>query len=682
MTATLTTLVNFGHPAPLGLEPEGDLFADSDGDLFGTTFSGGGAIGDGIAFEIEKTATGYSSTPITQASFPDPGVADNTLIADANGDLFGTTHEGGADNEGAVFEIVKTPAGNESTPTTLVSFDGTDGRAPLGRLFADADGDLFGTTIEGGANNDSTVFEIVKTPTGYDSTPKTLASFDLAALGVEGAVSGLTGDANDDLFGTTDDDTLPNGVGTIFELAKTATGYADTPKILATVAGAFGVSGVIADANGDLFGTTNTGGVYNAGTVFEIVKTPTGYDSTPKTLASFAPVDGQTFASDSLIMDANGDLFGTTHTNGENAGGAVFEIKKTATGYADLPTLVFDDFGPYADGSVDGSNPGGSLVADANGDLFGTTGLGGANGGGTLFEITGSGFVPTPPTGNNDILFQNVSGQVAIWDVSGATETSGALLGANPGPNWKDLGTGDFNDDMLPDILLQNTNGAIAIWETNGTSVTSSAVVANPGPNWRAIGTGDFNDDGHSDILLQNTSGAVAIWDMNGTSVASSAVVANPGLSWKAVGTGDFNDDGHSDILLQNTNGTVAIWEMNGANGTTIADSAVVASPGPNWKVVGTGDFNGDGDPDILLQNTSGAVAIWEMHGTNLMSSGLVSTNLGPSWHAIGTNGGSDILFQNTSGQTAIWDMSGTNITGSGAVSANAGPNWRAIGLT
>ena len=153
------------------------------------------------------------------------------------------------------------------------------------------------------------------------------------------------------------------------------------------------------------------------------------------------------------------------------------------------------------------------------------------------------------------LLFQNSNGQAAIWDLSGAIVTGSGLLGANPGPNWSAVGTGDFNDDTLPDILLQNTNGAVAIWETNGTHVTSSALVANPGANWKAVATGDFNDDQSSDILLQNTSGSVAIWDMSGTKLTGAAVVANPGPNWKAVGTGDFNGDGQSDVLLQNTNG-------------------------------------------------------------------------------------------------------------------------------
>ena len=103
---------------------------------------------------------------------------------------------------------------------------------------------------------------------------------------------------------------------------------------------------------------------------------------------------------------------------------------------------------------------------------------------------------------------------------------------------------------------------------------------------------------------------------------------------------------------------------------TLIGGGTVSPNPGPSWKQVGSGDFNGDGHADILFQNTSsGQVAIWEMNGTTIVGCGTVASNPGPSWHAIGAGvegTASDILFQSTSGQTAIWDMKGTSIVGAG----------------
>ena len=84
--------------------------------------------------------------------------------------------------------------------TTLVSFNGANGIDPVGSLIADANGDLFGTTAGGGANNAGTVFEIAKTATGYASTPTTLVSFN-GANGID-PVGSLIADANGDLFGT------------------------------------------------------------------------------------------------------------------------------------------------------------------------------------------------------------------------------------------------------------------------------------------------------------------------------------------------------------------------------------------------------------------------------------------------------------------------------------------------
>jgi uncharacterized repeat protein (TIGR03803 family) len=705
----LTTLVSFNGAD--SSNPRGDLIADSSGNLFGTTADGGVGTpanpANGAVFEIVKTPTGYASTPTTLVSFTLSTDAPQTpvagLLVDSNGDLFGTTEFGGTNGGGTVFEIKKTAAGYASTPTTLVSFGGTDGVGLKGSLIADSNGDLFGTTTE-------TVFEIAKTAAGYATTPTTLFNFNQANGDFGNPGAGLLTDSNGDLFGTTDlggqfDD------GTVFEIKKTATGYASTPTTLVSFTGEDGQgeipeAGLIADSRGDLFGTTSTGGAVlhlggggfalGAGTVFEIVKTAAGYAGTPITLATFHDLSDGLSPEGRLIIDANDDLFGTTSGIDPLAGtgaagelpatpGTVFEIKKTAAGYASTPTTL------VAFNGADGATPVAGLLADASGDLFGTTSGGTpdilSHDRGTVFEVTDSGFVTTASAtpASDGILFQNASGQAAIWGIDGTKRIAGATVNPNPGPGWKEIGTGDFNADGLPDLLWQNAStGQAAIWEMDGTTrIGGGAVSLNPGPTWAAVGTGDFNGDGLSDILWQNTStGQASIWEMSGnTRTGGGAVSANPGPTWRAVGTGDFNGDGDSDILWQNANGQVSVWEMDG--NTRIGGGAVSLNPGPAWHAIGTGDFNHDGLSDILFQNMgTGQVSIWEMDGTTRIGGGAVSAIPGPSWHAIGTGGGSDILFQNTSGQISIWEMDGNTRIGGGAVSANPGPSWRAVDLT
>jgi uncharacterized repeat protein (TIGR03803 family) len=233
--------------------------------------------------------------------------------------------------------------------TTLVNFNGADGAQPVAALIADAHGDLFGTTQEGGANHnvsvfgDGTVFEITKTAHGYASSPTTLVSFN-GANGA-GPSGSLIADAHGDLFGTTAYGGLhtpgfENGNGTVFEIAKTAHGYASSPTTLVSFNGTNGfapLAGLIADAQGDLFGTTAGGGLFPGppgtgngfGTVFEIVKTAHGYASSPTTLAFFNGTNGSV-PRGNLFADAHGDLFGTTSQGGAYGDGTVFEIVKTA----------------------------------------------------------------------------------------------------------------------------------------------------------------------------------------------------------------------------------------------------------------------------------------------------------------------------------------------------------------
>jgi uncharacterized repeat protein (TIGR03803 family) len=387
---TLTTLVNFGGAN--GEDPYAGLIADPNGDLFGTTVYGG-ASDEGSMFEILKTSAGYANTPTTLASFNGTdgampiGTPKAALVADAYGNLFGTTYEGGAFNDGTVFEIANTSSGYASTPTTVVSFDGTNGANPFAGLTIDAKGDLFGTTFQGGLTDGGTVFEIVNTSSGYATTPTTLVSFN-AAIG-QNPLGGLIADAKGDLFGTTEYGGASYS-GTVFEIVNTSSGYATTPTTLVSfngTDGAYPSAGLIADANGDLFGTTEYGGASNDGTVFEIANTSSGYASTPTTLVSFNGTDGANpFAG--LIADGKGNLFGTDNAGGPSDDGTVFEVAKTSSGYASTPTVLVNFNG------TNGANPKAGLVADMNGNLFGTTYDGGASDVGTVFEVTGSGFVP------------------------------------------------------------------------------------------------------------------------------------------------------------------------------------------------------------------------------------------------------------------------------------------------
>jgi hypothetical protein len=338
------TLVSFNGSDGSG--PNGGLIMDAHGDLFGTT--AGGADGFGTVFEIVKTKTGYSSTPTTLVSFDgsDGAYPRAGLIADSHGDLFGTTQSGGQNGLGTVFEIAKTNSGYSSTPTTLVNFDGSNGGQPLGSLVADNHGNLFGTTQYGGQYGLGTVFEIAKTNSGYSSTPTTLVSFN----GSDGAqpVANLILDDHGDLFGTTASGGVNNS-GTVFEIVETKSGYASTPTTLVSFNGADGAAplgGLFADHQGDLFGTTIYGGTGNEGTVFEIVKTKAGYASTPTTLVNFNGTNGGQPGA-RLIADHHGDLFGTTSGGYPSFfDGTVFEItfgKDNATNITGIHSSLHED---------------------------------------------------------------------------------------------------------------------------------------------------------------------------------------------------------------------------------------------------------------------------------------------------------------------------------------------------
>jgi hypothetical protein len=308
--STLVTFDGVGH----GEFPKDGLLTDAAGDLLGTTAAGGPDGGGGTVFLVHEIGpNAFDATPDTLATFSDTdsiGVGPvGGLIADAAGNLFGTVPQPAGANLGAVFEV----ANGASTPTQVAGFTGGgDGGEPKGVLVADAAGDLFGTTSTAGADGDGTVFEIANTATGYATAAIPLVTF----TGDDGGIplGGLITDPNGDLFGTTSSGSA-DGDGTVFEIAKTgANTYATTPTTLVTFNGsgngANPYAGLLADPAGDLFGTTQNGGASSDGTAFEVISTG----------ATFAPLITGTAANQAVTDATTIDPFSLVTLTDGNSG--------------------------------------------------------------------------------------------------------------------------------------------------------------------------------------------------------------------------------------------------------------------------------------------------------------------------------------------------------------------------
>jgi uncharacterized repeat protein (TIGR03803 family) len=339
-------------------------------------------------FCVITTVAAYGQTFTTLVSFD---IADGawpyttSLIEGSNGKLFGTTSKGGTHDDGTVFEITAT-----GKVTTLYSFcslaNCADGDDPQGALLQTASGAAYGTTYAGGANHGGTVFRIAAP--GELSTLYSFCSLPNCADGEE-VTAGLVQGSNGSVYGTT---TLGGGAsnaGTIFEI--TQAGKLTTLHSFCSQTSCPDGSvpnGLILASNGNLYGTTQYGGVSNAGTIFEM--TPSGKLTTLYSFCSHTNCTDGNEPDAALLEGSNGELYGVTMAGGANNRGVVFEF----TSAGELNTVY--SFCSLLDCS-DGAVPQAALIQATDGNFYGTTLGGGGNESfsGTIFRLTPAGELTT-----------------------------------------------------------------------------------------------------------------------------------------------------------------------------------------------------------------------------------------------------------------------------------------------
>jgi uncharacterized repeat protein (TIGR03803 family) len=401
---TLTTLYSFcpNHACLTGEEPA-SLIQATDGNFYGTATKGGAndstycpsylnqVRGCGTVFRTTPSGTvttlyGFCREPnCTDGALPQPA-----LIQATNGDLYGTTSYGGANGGGTIFKITLS-----GKLTTLYNFcsqaNCADGSIPQGGLMQASNGDLYGTTAEGGAYSNSgcaffsdhvgcgTVFKI--TPAG---TLTTLYNFCSLPNCADGAVPGaaLVQATNEDLYGTTEAGGAA-GIqytgGTVFRITpggKLTNLYSFSCSQPTCADGAFPVAPLVQASNGNLYGsTTEPAGV---GTIFEV--TPEGKLTTVYNFLN-GPTYGGGDPQGALIQGTNGNFYGVTAEGGNPGGGTVFELSPSGQ-----MTILYN-FCSANETCTDGDDPD-ALIQATNGTFFGTTVGGGATNGGSLYSLS------------------------------------------------------------------------------------------------------------------------------------------------------------------------------------------------------------------------------------------------------------------------------------------------------
>ncbi len=508
--------------------PQAALALGSDGNFYGTTYSGGRGFGT-----VFKMTTNGTSTTLASFDFSTTGASPAGLTLGNDGNFYGTTEQGGSGNWGTVFKVT-----TNGTLTTLATFNNANGAHPRANLALGNDGNFYGTTYEGGSSGYGTVFKVTT-----NGTLTRLVSFNNANGANSVAALTLGNDGN--FYGTTATGGS-GGNGTVFKVTTNCT--LTTLVLFNDANGAIPLAGLTVDSDGNFYGTTVRGGSGSYGTVFKVTT-----NGALTTLFSFG-FSTTGYDANGLTLGNDGNFYGTTKSGGSLGNGTVFRITTNGT----LTTLV-----SFA--VTNGQYPVAALTLGSDGNFYGTAPSGGSFAAGTVFKMTTDGTLTTLVS---FLLAANGANPQAALAIGHDGNFYGTTSQGGSGTNYNG-GIGDFGT-----IFKMTTNGTLTTlvsleFDPDGANPQAGMTLGNDGNLYGTTYQG--GSGGYGTVFRVMTNGTIptlaSFNSANGANPQANLTLGNDGNFYGTTYKGGSSDYGT--VFRMTTNGALTTLVSFGITGAT-----------------------------------------------------------------------------------------------------------------